>query len=166
MPRLAEILSDIPVQGARVDQLRSRCKTVILFSQGRRAKPRARTEGLRGIRIGEADNPGPLHIEVFLGFTKVLCLVDTGADFDAIDADLSHHLRSQTSNPDLPVGETPTDPNSSFRGRRTLPESAVIGFTTDMSKGTQAESDWIVGFHGSEVWGGLNHFLHNHEHLF
>jgi len=112
---------------------------------------------MRGVRIGEASNPGPLRVELNLGQLKVFALIDTGSDFDAIDADLSRMLRATARDPQAHVGASPvalTPDIHPFIGRQEVPSATVLGFTQGMQQRCSYESDWLLNFVGQSTWQG------------
>ena len=94
-----------------------------------------------GMRIGEASHPGPLHVKMDLGTLTVSALVDTGSDYDAIDADLSGLQETKYGNP-------------GFIERRETATCWVGGYCSGMQQQSSAESDWFLGVFGSQTWDG------------
>ena len=81
-----------------------------------------------------------MRIMCHLGDLKVAALVDTGSDFDAIDADLAKYQESKG--------------NPAFISRSQSASIPVSGFATSMKCQTDTSSRWMVTFTGSEVLHG------------
>ncbi len=82
----------------------------------------------------------PLRVIVHLGDLKVASLVDSGSDYDAIDQDLSQ-LQA-------------TNGNVSFISRSEVANKCVYGFSLDMERSSNFESEWNISFSGALVLNG------------
>ena len=90
----------------------------------------------------------PMRVLCHIGELKVLALVDTGSDFDAIDFDLAR-LQENQGNP-------------AFMSKTTSEAMPVKGFKEGMSTSTSSESRWMVTLTGAEVLHGRT-VLKDHE---
>ena len=79
----------------------------------------------------------PLRVLLHLGPLRVAALVDTGSDYDALDADLSQ-VQEQKNNP-------------AFR-KRVRNSTSVTGFAAGMKLKSEFTSSWELTLTGAPVW--------------
>ena len=81
----------------------------------------------------------PMRAVVHLGSLRVVALIDTGSDYDAIDRDLSVVQHEQG--------------NQAYRQRRRSSES-VVGFSHVLKMRSEYVSQWELTLTGAQVFGG------------
>ena len=82
----------------------------------------------------------PLSIIIYIDQLKVEALVDTGADYDAIDGELAELLVRERC--------------PSFVSRTLIANRSVSGFTESLQTSTKAQSTWKITLSGAPVFQG------------